>query len=328
MLVKILLVVALIQLVAGCSTVVRPSEPIDVSAIEQIQQEIAKAEASTRQAQQPVVPPAEITDALLPSGSGFGDEDLQERFDVVVDQAEASDFFYGMVEGTRYSMVVHPEVSGTISLNLRDATVDDVMAVVKEVYGYPYKKRGSLYQVLPAGLQTEVFKIDYLNIRRQGSSRTLVTSGSVSDVGSSSTPGSRFTGTVDNENGNGGSNGSQQSGRVTGTQIVTSAETDFWTSLEETLQVLVQGGEGQSVVVTPQAGLIVVKAFSDELDLVRDYLRRAELILRRQVILEAKILEVELSSGFQSGIDWTKVQANADETITASIAGPGQPLPR
>lgn len=319
---KLAVVFCLGLLVTACSAVTNPGAPTDTSAIEQIQREIRKSEAAAEQKRKPVALPASVTNALMPPVSEFSREEVLDRFDVVVNEVEARDFFYGIVRDTGYSMIVHPEVSGLVSLNLQGVTVEDVMAVVKDVYGYPYKKRGRLYQVMPAGLQTEVFKIDYLNIRRQGTSQTQVTSGSVSDVGSTRSSNTN-AGAVDNENGRNFSNESSSSsgGRITGTQIRTSAATDFWSELTETLNVLIGNGSGQTVVVTPQAGIVVVKAFADELDIVRDYLRRAELILRRQVILEAKILEVDLGSSYQSGINWNQVQENSGNTLGISIDG-------
>jgi MSHA biogenesis protein MshL len=57
-------------------------------------------------------------------------------------------------------------------------------------------------------------------------------------------------------------------------------------------------------VVTPQVGLVVVRARPDSLHAVRSYLSRVENTLHRQVILEAKIIEVTLRDGFQAGINW------------------------
>ena len=62
--------------------------------------------------------------------------------------------------------------------------------------------------------------------------------------------------------------------------------------------------EGAQVVVTPQVGLVVVTAKPDTLYAIRDYLDRVQGTLHRQVILEAKILEVTLREGFQAGINW------------------------
>ncbi len=70
-------------------------------------------------------------------------------------------------------------------------------------------------------------------------------------------------------------------------------------------------------MVTPQAGVVVVRALPSEQQTVQEYLERAELILRRQVVIEAKILEVNLNNGFQAGIDWNAVgQINSKNSVT------------
>src|SRR5690606_17817191 len=62
-------------------------------------------------------------------------------------------------------------------------------------------------------------------------------------------------------------------------------------------------GNERSVVVSPQTGMVVVRAFPNELQQVEEFLTASQSALQRQVVLEAKILEVELEEGFQSGID-------------------------
>lgn len=281
--------------------------------LEQAKQESGKQAAAT--------PPADVTAALMPplslprAGSAGS-----ERFDVSVSDVPAAEFFMSLVKGTRYNMVVHPDVSGTISLDLQDVTISEVMNIVRSVYGYAFRLSGNVYQVLPNGLRTEVFKVDYLNVTRQGMSETRVSSGQVSDAGNSS------SGDQSSSDGNNSSNSDENSGdggnsrkTVVGTRINTTAKADFWTELQASLQMLVGGDKGQQVIVTPQAGIVMVRAQADEIEAVRDYLTKAELIVRRQVIIEAKILEVQLNDGFQSGIDWSAVGQPGDgKTITVS----------
>jgi len=273
--------------------------------------EQAKQEAAGKAA----TPPADVAAALmpplaLPHGGNGG-----ERFDVSVADVPAGEFFMSLVKGTRYNMVVHPDVAGTITLDLQDVTIDEVMNIVRSIYGYAFRQAGNVYQVLPNGLRTEVFKVDYLNVVRNGVSETRVSSGQVSDAGTSSSGSENSTGS----NNSSDSENSGDSGRTSsvGTRISTTARSDFWSELQTSLQMLVGADKGQQVIVTPQAGIVMVRAQADEIEAVRDYLTKAELIVRRQVIIEAKILEVQLNDGFQSGIDWSAIGEPSDgKTIT------------
>ena len=313
-LLKPLLVVGLSLGVAACA--LTPQETRDLSNLAAIQQELDNLPQPPLAAPQGAVPPAAVNEALLPPL--LAELPLpagEERFDVFVDQVDARDFFMGLVKDTDFNMVVHPEVSGKLSLELRQVTVAEVMDVVREVYGYPYKQRGQLIQVLPGGLRSEVFQIDYLSLKRRGVSEMQVSAGEVTSAGSTNTgDDSDDDSTSDNDNDRAG---------VTGSQVSTETDADFWTELQQTLSMLIGGGDGRRVVVTPQAGMIIVRAFPDEMEIARDYLQRAELIMRRQVVLETKILEVQLNDSYQSGVDWNAIATPGDNSISFGVSGNG-----
>lgn len=237
-------------------------------------------------------PPADVMQALLPplQLQGFDDSDAV-RFDLSAQNLDARSFFMDLVRDTPYNMVVSEGITGNISLDLKNVSVEEVMQTVREVYGYEYKRQGHLYKVVPARLETAMFQINYLNVSRQGDSDIQVSAGAVSQSGE------------DNA-----------SERIVGTRINTTTSTNFWGQMQQTLSAIIGEGEGRSVVISPQAGIVVVKALPSELETVSDYLRQAQLTLQRQVILEAKILEVRLNSGFQAGVDWQNVITNSSES--------------
>jgi MSHA biogenesis protein MshL len=120
----------------------------------------------------------------------------------------------------------------------------------------------------------------------------------------------RNRGSQSNNEGSSGNNrsGNDENRAVVGTEVKTVApQTSFWQELLAALNAIVGNAEGRSVVVSPQSGVVVVRAMPHELREVESYLKAAQLIAERQVILEAKVLEVELSDGFQSGINWAAV---------------------
>ena len=262
------------------------ADAIDQSLEEATQPEPA-APAST-EASAPL--PADVSAALLPSLSGGAD--LDERFDVNARGVPAASFFESLVDGTRYNVVIHPDVTTSIDLRLGDVTVPEVMDIAGDLYGLDIRRNGRLFRVQADQVQTRMFPIDYLHFKRKGGSETRVSSGQVTGARS---------GSSGNSNSNGDSTGSGETRNLVGTTISTETASDFWKDIQSALSMIVGGGDGQQVIVNPGAGLVMVRAGSEDLRMVEEYLRRTELIMQRQVILEAKILEIALNQGYQQG---------------------------
>src|SRR3990172_5661112 len=181
--------------------------------------------------------PAAVSSALIPS-IALGSSQLpelrdEERFDVTVNNVPAVQFFMSLVDGTKYNMVVHPEVSGSITLNLSNVTIPDVLQAVRDVYGYEFVNTGYGFQVMPGRLQARIYQINYLNINRSGESRTLVSSGSLTILG------------TENEGG-----GARRESVQAGTTISTDLpETTFWQEVKTSIESIVGAGAGRGVVV-------------------------------------------------------------------------------
>lgn len=103
-----------------------------------------------------------------------------------------------------------------------------------------------------------------------------------------------------------------------------SSATDFWAELKTSLTAIVGNKEGRSVVISPMSGVIVVRAMPDELRNIAAYLKASQISIERQVILEAKIVEVRLNDGFQSGVNWAAFKQPALGGIPNSTLSAGQ----
>ncbi len=302
---------------AGCAA---PPPPAGVNAA--ITEELARAgerkpPARPDTLERALLPPVQMG---MPSVSGL---EFEPRFDLSVNNAPATQVFLSIVSGTRYSMLLHPQVAGTISVSLKDVTVEEALGAIRELYGYDYRVDGTRVFVQPAGLQTRVFQVNYLPGQRRGISDIRVSSGAVTDTAQSTTPtlaGPAPTSTS--------SNRGLESSRVT-----TQQNSDFWADLRTALLAMVGTGPGTSVIVTPQSGVVVVRAMPQQLSAVEQYLRATRLSIERQVMLEAKIIEVALSDEYQAGINWAIFnrhlaigQLSTNANVSTQLGARGQAL--
>ena len=246
-----------------------------------------------------------------------------ERFDVMVADADARSFFRSLVEGTDQNLVVHPDVSGRLTLSLKQVTLIETLETVRDVYGYDFRFNSASVVILPATLQSRVFEIDYLNLTRGGQSRTRVSSGQVSMA-------SGNTNTMSgNDNVQQPQTADNNAQSLAGSVIDTYSETDFWSDLAVTLRQIIGAGEGRQIVVNAQSGVIFARGMPEELRAIDDYLGRIHESSQRQVVLEAKIIEVTLDEGFQAGINWAAVQQNSSgDTFTGGATSGGPDLDR
>ena len=255
--------------------------------------------------------PSSVEADLMPNldTNSSSEQATSKRFRIQANAVEARSFFASLVKGTEYSAAIHPAVAGNITVNLTDVTLDEVLSVVQNMYGYDVIKSGKVIQVYPAGMRTVTIPVDYLQFKRTGRSLTSISTGSVTSAGTSNSGGSSDSSSSSSSSDSENSSDSSTS-PTGGTRIETVTESDFWPMLQQAVANLIGSGKGQSVVVTPQASVITVRAFPDDIRQVREFLGVSQERMQRQVILEAKILEVTLSDGYQQGINWSNLSAS------------------
>jgi len=304
-----LVAAGLLALLAGCAG----SSSVQQGVVRDSIQNEMKQALESRPA--PVVAPANLDLSLLPPVQVDGPRPsavADGRFDLSVQNAPASQVFQGIVSGTQYSMLVGPDVTGNLTITLRNVTVREALDSIRELYGYEYRVQGNRISIQSNTLQTRVFQINYLAGRRQGNTDTRLTATSITSSGTTGTTGNSTgtTGTTGTNTGATGGNtgnpatGTNTTGSAGGARVSTTIDADFWRELNATLTSIVGSTDGRNVVLNPGSGVIVVRGFPTDMRNVETYLKATQRSVERQVMLEAKIIEVELNDDYQSGVNW------------------------
>ena len=317
---KRLIYIALAMALAGCQST--PEESVvEQSLKQQLAEQIAHEQAAQKNAKASPDSLQDVPDSvtnLLGDVATTGERPSlfgPEKYDIEADGVGVKAFFTGLVADTPYSVAIHPDVSGEISLSLKQVSMEQVMELLGDLYGFDISRKSNVFRVLPAGMRTETLAVNYLLMKRDGSTQTSIISGGVSQAdnngnGNSNSNFNNFSGNSANSN----NLGNQFGNNINGTSISTRTETDFWTDLKASLESMIGTEGGRAVFVTPQAGLVTIRAMPDEIRDIKRFLKTSEASLQRQVILEARILEVALDDGYQQGINWSEVVANVGST--------------
>ncbi|MBI3523384.1 MAG: pilus (MSHA type) biogenesis protein MshL [Betaproteobacteria bacterium] len=308
-----------ILLLAACSS----SPQKSASTMDRIHDELGRAatERKTRNEviDQALMPPLQIE---MPKSVN-----ADPRFDLSVVNAPAAQVFMALVNGTRYSMLLPPELSGAITVNLKDVNIKEALDTIRDLYGYEYKVQGTRIFIQSNTLHSRVFQINYLAGRRQGSSDLRVTSSSIS-AGPSNAAANTGTSAA------APAAGAQQPGNANNaavrnndtSRVSTSSDADFWRDLTTALTAIVGTADGRQVIINPMSGVVVVRAFPAEMRNVENYLKATQLVVERQVMIEAKIIEVTLGNSAQSGINWSAFKTFNNVSTAAGVLAPGTTL--
>ena len=293
---------------AGCAQQGPQKPQLDAS-----KRALDQAIASTPQAsqaksvEQALLPPLTVE---MPRVDG---KPVDTRFDLAVNNALASEVFMAIVSGTRYSMAVHPSVKERISVNLKDVTVIEALDTIREMYGYEYTAKGNRIFIQPITLQTRMFQINYLTGTRKGKSEIRVSSGAISDTAGQTQAGAVTSGTSP----------TTTVKALESSRVEMQSDANFWSDLSTSLRAIVGTDGGRNVIVNVQSGLVLVRALPVELRQVDEFLRAMQGVVARQVMLEAKIVEVQLSDSFATGVNWA---AFIDGKYAAGVISPGTRL--
>ena len=210
-----------------------------------------------------------------------------QTFTVVATDLPASELLFALARDARLNLDIDPSISDRVSINAIDQTLPQILKRISRQVSLRYYLDGPNLVVEKDREFTRVYKIDYLNMARATSSNVAVATQIAS------------TGTGDG-GGGGGSNSS--------TSVTNESNNEFWKTLEENLALLANSEAGAGAVISNrESGTIAVLASSSAHENIQRFLDQVMQSARKQVLIEATVVEVTLNDDFQAGVDWSRI---------------------
>lgn len=238
---------------------------------------------------------------------------------------------------------IDPGVRGLVNTTLHDKTLPEALAAILP-QGVTYQIRDGVLRVGPARVATRIFSLDYVALSRVGTASTVIQR----RLGNNSVGTGAFGGAGGiGAGGIGGAGGLGGAGAGGADVISAVSVADVWEEIRVAVEALVfdspqaaaatdaraaqtggsfMGGgsrpysrtspDGRRVIINPIAGTITVSALPDQLEQVETFIRTFESSIQRQVLIEAKIVEVNLDRSFEFGIDWNVVAKAGTSALT------------
>ena len=235
------------------------------------------------------------------------------RYTLVMAGADARELFLSLARENNFNLVLSPEVSGTVTMDIKEATAEELMDEVCGMLGCRAVFGGNTVRVAPERRVTRVFLVDYLLTSRTGSG-SLMASTSTSGGGSSS--GSTSGSASGSSSGSSTATSESQSTNT----VSTEEKTDFWGGLAEEIGAFLSPGSGK-VVISRTSGTVTVTDYLVNVEEVERYLRMIEARVRTGVMIETRIMEIILDDSTKYGIDWTALPDLSSLSLVGTLAG-------
>jgi MSHA biogenesis protein MshL len=239
--------------------------------------------------------------------------------DFGVQGQEARTVLEGIGAAYRFPVVIDPDVQGTVTFEVHNATVATVIDAICQPKGWSYEVSARGYLFIRRFV-TRIYPVDYLQMTQTGSSSASInlsesaggaaagTSGTLAGIGGSSVAGlsTAQTGT-----------GASISGGSSTLSVSQQNDSDFWGRLESDLKGMV--GEGETLVVNRFAGLVQLRGSLRTHAVMESYLRRVLQRVGRQARISVKVVEVDLNNQSKAGIDWSVAGASIGHIANTAV---------
>ena len=223
----------------------------------------------------------------------------RERYTVVVNRVPVQELLFALARDADIEIDIIGDVQGRVTLNAIDETLPRLLERISLQAPVRYELREDYLKIAADEPFLRTYQVPYVNVTRNARS-TIDTATQVSS-----------TGFGDQGDGGGGGGGGSNNSRTT---LTNQSDNRFWQSLERNLrgvldlEVAEEGSEpgaDRYVMMNREAGYITVRATQRQHREVQAYIDKVVASARRQVLIEATVVEVRLSDRFQAGVDWS-----------------------
>ena len=297
-------VTSLIALLAvafgGCSVGTRPAMPPPVAA--RVPPASTGVSPSSPISPEPTQAPRNSVKALLVGPIAEEPRDGRDLISFSVKNVDFKDVLLGLSRMSNSNIIFEQDIAGKVSVDLKDVTVEEALKSLLPPMSLEFTRDGRTIHITKQKVQTRIFPLNYIATRRKGESQVYATSSSSSASTASATGGATAPGAAPTT---GGTQGSADQ-TVGFTRLKGEDSANLWEDVKTTLDGLLSPQGKYSL--NPLAGIVVVTDFPSRLDRMAAYFEAVETSVRRQVLIQAEILEIILTEDFEYGIDFAWLQ--------------------
>ncbi|HET7766669.1 MAG TPA: pilus (MSHA type) biogenesis protein MshL [Burkholderiales bacterium] len=265
-----------------------------------------------------------------------------ETYTVVVNGVKVQELLFALARDAKLNVDIHSGITGVVTLNAIDQTLPQLLTRISKQVDMRWELDGPNLAVMPDSPYLHIYQIDYVNMER------LVAGA----VGVSSQIGS-----ISGSGGGGSGVGAAAGANGSITTVRNTSDNRFWATLErnikdilhETDKILPTGAqpaapqaapgapgttaapaapnvsfrEAAAVIVNPEAGVVIVRATSRQHEKIQEFLDQVLANVKRQVLIEATIAEVQLNNQYQQGIDWSAFRVRGANSFSGNQVASG-----
>ena len=238
-----------------------------------------------------------------------------ERYTVVVNEVPVKELLFALARDAKVNVDIHPEIDGVVTINAVEQTLPQILKRIARQVDMRYEYDGANLIISKDTPFLRTYKVDYVNLSRDTSSTSSVSTQISSTSGGSA------------ESSGGGGNTST-------TDVETVSTHHFWARLVSNISAILgeqssssSGGDitvTDTVIPNPESGLISVRATALQHEQIQAFIDLVLVNAKRQVLVQTTIVEVTLSEKYQAGIDWSFINQNGKSGVnfvSTTLAG-------